>query len=554
MRLSAIWSSLVVPDDLGYCRSRDRYLVENPDLAAWAVLTEEELGLLRALAEGAVPPSGSGGPGEWQRLERQLATLVLNWLVYLPGRAPRVRPAEPRLRAVRYAITDGRYPTRRDRPASCAHPLRGELEPAESLDLVDQIAELGAELLILTGGEPMLRRDLFDVADLARSRGLRVNLVTTGSRIRDAGTARRIADTFASITVSLDGGGPELPGTTPGEGTLARTVRGLALLNAAGVRPAIDHVVSPENIAALDDLMAFLDGIEFSRVRMMSHTAVDRGGSDGPHLGWEYLGGEHQLAARRFGWTSPVARKVLSQGPRAHSSCPVQADCGLRGIDIHVDPRGDVYPRESVPGPPHPAGNLRSQPLHEMFAPPVRADPSDDPSPDDVTEGGEPADCRRCHLHRLRPRGGTGLPDEPPAGPGRLGAPGVRRPARPDSAVRRMPVASTADHRTGRCRVTVAINSGIVWVDDDEEVRLYNPDDGDFQTFNASGAQIWRRLAVGSAVETVVRDLADAFGGDDGREREAVARDVREFVALLHARDLLRTAEPSGAAGVEGDR
>ncbi|MEN3613166.1 PqqD family peptide modification chaperone [Plantactinospora sp. ZYX-F-223] len=501
MRLSAMWDSLIVPDDLGYFRCRDRYLVENPGLAAWAVLSEEELGLLRALADGAAPPSGSTVPGEWHRLERQLGTLVLNWLVYLPGRVPRVRAAEPRLRAVRYAITEGCPPPCRERPASCAHPLPGELEPAESLDLVDQIAELGAELLILTGGEPMLRRDLFDVADLARSRGLRVNLVTTGTRIRDAGTARRIADTFASITVSLDGGGHELLGTAPGEGTVARTVRGLALLNAAGVKPAIDHVVSPENIAALDDLMAFLDGIEFSRIRMMSHTAVDRGGPGGPHLGWEYLGGEYQLAARRSGWTSPVARKALSQGPRAVPSCSAQADCGLRGIDIHVDPRGDIYPREPVPGPPHPAGNLRNQPLREMFAPPVR-----------------------------------------------------RRPARPDPAVRRMPVASTADHRTGRCRVTVGINSGIVWVDDDEEVRLYNPDDGEFQTLNASGAQIWRRLAAGSAVETVVRDLADAFGGDDCREREAVARDVREFVGLLHARDLLRTAEPSGPAGAEGDR
>ncbi|MEE6305647.1 PqqD family peptide modification chaperone [Plantactinospora veratri] len=511
MRLSTMWSSLVVPDDLGYFRCRDRYLVENPGLAAWAVLTEEELGLLRALAGGAAPPPEFAPPPEPDgrcRLERVLAVLVLNWLVYLPGQRPRLRSAEPRLRTVRYAITHGCRPPCRDCPASCTHRLPGELEPAESLDLVDQIADLGAELLVLTGGEPMLRRDLFELAERARSRGVPVNLVTTGSRIRDAATARRIADTFAGITVSLYGGGHEVPGAVPGENTLARTVRGLTLLNAAGVKPAIDHVVSPENIAALDSLMSFLDGVEFSRVRMMSHSAVDRGTPDGLHLGWEQLGAEH-LPARRSAWTSPVARKLLSRGPIAARSCPVPADRGLDGLDIHVDPGGDVYPRGPVAGPPQLAGNLRSQPLHEMFAPP---------------------------------------------GPGRLGAPGVPRPAGPGSAARRTPVASTADHPRGRCRVTVGINSAIVWVDDDEEVRLYNPDDGEFQTFNASAARIWRRLAAGSDVPTVVRELADAFGGGDGREREAVARDVREFVALLRARDLLRSAEPSGPAGEGGHR
>ncbi|AVT29934.1 hypothetical protein C6361_11010 [Plantactinospora sp. BC1] len=563
MRLSTLWSSLVVPDDLGYFRCRDRYLVENRGLAAWAVLTEEELGLLRALAAGTAPPpeftappgpglpSGAAAPDGRRRLERVLAVLVLNWLVYLPGQVPRLRAAEPRLRTVRYAITHGCHPPCRDRSASCTHRLPDELEPAESLDLVDQIADLGAELLVLTGGEPMLRHDLFEVAERARNRGVPVNLVTTGSRIRDAATARRIADTFAGITVSLYGGSHETPGAAPGENPLARTVRGLSLLNAAGVRPAIDHVVSPENIAALDSLMAFLDGIEFSRVRMMSHTALDRGTPDGLHLGWEQLGGEHP-SARRSAWTSPVARRLLSRGPLAARSCPVPADCGLDGLDIHVDPRGDVYPRGAVAGPPHRAGNLRYQPLHEMFAPPVPTGPSDDPSPAGAVEDGDPADCRRCRLHRLRRYAATGSgEDAAPPGPGR---PGVRRPAGPGPTVRRTPVASTADHPRGRCRVTVGINSAVVWVDDDEEVRLYHPDDGEFQTFNVSAARIWRRLAAGSDVPTVVRELADAFGGDDGREREAVARDVREFVALLHARDLLRSAEPSGPAGEGGHR
>ncbi|MFY1689516.1 PqqD family peptide modification chaperone [Plantactinospora sp. WMMB782] len=518
MRLSKMWGSLVVPDDLGYFRCRDRYLVENRRLAAWTVLSEDELRLLRALADGAAPPYPSTGPD--RRTERVLAALVLNWLVYLPDQVPRVRAAEPVLRTVRYAVTGGCGPSGHDGgAAACAHPLPDELEPAEALDLVDQIAELGAELLILTGGEPMLRPDLFELADRARDRGLRVDLVTSGSRIRDAGTARRIADTFAGVTVSLDGDRHQVPGPVAGEDALARTVRGLTLLNAAGVKPAIDHVVSPENIAALDDLMALLDGIEFSRVRMMSRTAVGGGSPTGPPLGWDHHpGGEPPPGVRRSGWTRPVARKILTQGPvRPY---PVRVDREPGGIDLHVDPRGDVYPRESAAGPAHRVGNLRSRSLREMFAPPAVAD--------GMPDGGEPDD----------------VPTHDDVGE-------HRNRARPEPARQRPPTTSTADN-LGRCHVTLGINTGIVWVDDDAEVRLYNPDDGQFQTFNASAARIWRRLVAGTDLPTVVRELTDAFGGVDGRERELVARDVREFVGLLRARDLLRPAGPAAAAGESG--
>ncbi|MEQ4302600.1 PqqD family protein [Plantactinospora sp. B6F1] len=101
--------------------------------------------------------------------------------------------------------------------------------------------------------------------------------------------------------------------------------------------------------------------------------------------------------------------------------------------------------------------------------------------------------------------------------------------------------------------MTVGINPEIVWVDNEDEVRLYNPDDGEFQTFNASAALIWRRLAAGSDVETVIRELADEFGSDDERERDVIGRDVREFVALLQARNLLGTPEPAPGGG-DGDR
>ncbi|WFE45893.1 StsB family radical SAM/SPASM domain sactipeptide maturase [Verrucosispora sp. WMMD1129] len=383
MQLSGMWSELVVPDDLVYFQCRDRYLVENPGIAAWAVVGDGEIDVLRALA------SGVESPADPATTERALATLVLNWLVYLPGQQPRIRPAEPALRMVYYAITDGCNLRCPYCYASSTRKLPGELEPHESLDLVDQIADMGAELLILTGGEPMLRPDFFTVADHARSRGLRVNCITNGTRIPDEATARRMADTFGKITVSLDGGVAEVHERTRGKGTFARTANALALLNAAGVRPDINHVVSPDNIGALDQLMTFLDGIDFGNVRLMNHTGIGRGAEDGVHFAWE-----HHRDVQRFTWTNPVAQKILTEGPKAVKPCSIRGNCGLGGTEIYINSLGDVYPCKLVTGPLHKAGNVRAQRLADVFANPALSQLRTNT----VFEGENLADCRRCYI------------------------------------------------------------------------------------------------------------------------------------------------------------
>jgi len=59
-----------------------------------------------------------------------------------------------------------------------ANPQRDprELTPNEALGVVDQITELGAPILVITGGDPLMRPDVYAIADYASSKGLRVAL------------------------------------------------------------------------------------------------------------------------------------------------------------------------------------------------------------------------------------------------------------------------------------------------------------------------------------------------------------------------------------------
>lgn len=255
--------------------------------------------------------------------------------------------------------------------------------------MVRQAAELGAKTLVLTGGEPMLRRDLLEIAAYARDLGLRVNMITNATLLRDAATAERIAELFDTVTVSMDGGTAEIHERTRGKGTFARTVAALRLLNAAGVHPIINHVVSENNVDHLADLAETLADITTRQVRLMHHSALGRGAHDGVSFEWTQYKTAHE-----FVWTSPLAKNLLPDGPIAAKPCSLRGNCGLGGTEIYVDSLGDVYPCKLITDAPHKAGNVRVSPLAEIYENPMMADLR----ASSVLEQINLTDCSQCYI------------------------------------------------------------------------------------------------------------------------------------------------------------
>ena len=373
-----------VPEDLTYFVHGDTHLVVNPEVGARCVLTPAEFGVLRALAAGPASPLPDGS-----QTERALAKLILSWVVYFNGHRPTVTVSEPPLSIAYYAITDGcnlRCPYCYASSEKC---LPGELSHAESLDLVSQIAAMGTRTLVFTGGEPMLRKDLFDVVEHARNSGLLPRIITNATMIRTPEIAQRFADLFDAVTVSLDGGTAETHDRTRGKGAFDKTFRALRLLNDAGVVPRINHIVTSENIEELEDFARFLETVEVHSVRLMNHNQLGRGVQDDYDFGWN----DH-LRVQQIVWTSPMAGTLRPDGPRPVTPCSVSGNCGLGGNEIYINSLGDVYPCKLVTERPHHAGNVRRQPLHEIFASPVLAGMRRS-----TVYGGEfHGDCRSCYI------------------------------------------------------------------------------------------------------------------------------------------------------------
>ena len=131
----------------------------------------------------------------------------------------------------------------------------GELTLSECKHVIDDIASISDPILIITGGEPLLRADIWDIVDYASERGLRPVIGTNGTLIDDA-CARAIAQHGISrVSVSLDfpdaAGQDAFRGQT---GAFQQAIDGMRRLRLHGVDVQVNTTVTKLNAHLLDAL------------------------------------------------------------------------------------------------------------------------------------------------------------------------------------------------------------------------------------------------------------------------------------------------------------
>lgn len=135
----------------------------------------------------------------------------------------------------------------------------GELSTSEALAMVDRLAEASVPVLLISGGEPLRRPDLLEIAAHARERGLRVVLSTNGSLITPE-TAFALADIQVSyVGISIDGR-PEIHDRFRGmRGAFDASMRGIEACRDAGLKVGLRVTLTKSN---LDDLPWLFDLME----------------------------------------------------------------------------------------------------------------------------------------------------------------------------------------------------------------------------------------------------------------------------------------------------
>ena len=135
-------------------------------------------------------------------------------------------------------------------------PYPGELDTSQCLELLAQISEVGKPIVILTGGEPLLRDDIFELALRGAELGLRMVMATNGTLLTPGIIEKMKSSGIKRVSISIDGAGEKqhdafrkVPGAFKG------ALEGIRLLREGGVEFQVNTTVTRHNIGDIDKIL-----------------------------------------------------------------------------------------------------------------------------------------------------------------------------------------------------------------------------------------------------------------------------------------------------------
>ncbi len=142
------------------------------------------------------------------------------------------------------------------------HPYENELSTQDSYKLLDQIREVGTPIIILTGGEPLLREDIFDIAAYGTKIGLRMVMAPNGTLITPDIAQRIKKCGIKRISVSLDGSTAQSHDDFRGlKNAFNDAIRGIKIAKAAGIEFQINTVITKTNLDEIPKILSLAESL-----------------------------------------------------------------------------------------------------------------------------------------------------------------------------------------------------------------------------------------------------------------------------------------------------
>lgn len=245
----------------------------------------------------------------------------------------------------------------------------GQLSTDEGLRMIDDLADAGLLVLAFSGGEPLLRRDIFQLIGRAAERGLVVNVATNGAIVRSR-VARRIKEAgVRSVTVSLDGAKAETHDRIRQfPGLFERTVRAVDTLVEHGLRVVVSFTPTQLNYREGPAVVALAHRLGAQAVNMSEYVPAGRGTTDlalPPAVLRDVLGEWIAMRREYAGWM-----RIIWHDCRAATLVPIEerdlySGCGAGKLTARIRVDGTLTPCVFLSNP---VGNLRTTPFREIWS------------------------------------------------------------------------------------------------------------------------------------------------------------------------------------------
>ena len=164
----------------------------------------------------------------------------------------------------------------------------GELSHEQAMATLEDLGRFKVPALILSGGEPLDRRDLFQIAERARKLVRVLALSTNGTKIHGAAADRVAEAGFDYVGISIDGIGATNDWFRGVEGAFADALRGVRECKARGVKVGLRFTLTEGNHQHLPDLLKLCDDEGVDKFYLSHLVYAGRGdknrGEDAAHL------------------------------------------------------------------------------------------------------------------------------------------------------------------------------------------------------------------------------------------------------------------------------
>jgi mycofactocin radical SAM maturase len=240
-----------------------------------------------------------------------------------------------------------------------------ELSTDEAKRELDELHDLQVFYINIGGGEPMIRRDFFELVEYAIGRGIGVKFSTNGAYI-DAEKARRLtAMDYLDIQISLDGTDAATNDAVRGIGSYDTAIRAMDHLRDAGFVERngpfkLSVVVTRHNVDQLDEFKALADGYG-AQLRVTRLRPSGRGADS-----WHDLHPTNAQQRQIYDWLMAHGENVLTGDSFFHLNAlgdplPGLNMCGAGRVVCLIDPIGDVYACPFVIHDEFKAGSVRDE-------------------------------------------------------------------------------------------------------------------------------------------------------------------------------------------------
>ena len=255
------------------------------------------------------------------------------------------------------------------------HRAEKELSTEEWYAVLDGAARLGTTLVSISGGEPLLRPDLYDLIRYARGKGMTVHMCTNGT-LMNREKAEKLRDSGVStVSISVDSPEMEVHEHLRGRGTFAPTLAAVKLLRetAPDIRVGINYLITRQNYRNMGEMVAFAESLGVHQIKFAPiHTNLLHRLKHIEHYSDLLFTQEdlHELEAQVQSLSSACAKSSLLttsttffSGIADLYSAPHRFRCYAGWAALAVGPTGSVTPCADMEGDL----SVRQRPLDEIW-------------------------------------------------------------------------------------------------------------------------------------------------------------------------------------------